>query len=119
MLTAAYSQNVAALPTTCVSIKNESATIKLALQMAAVPTLMARLRKRNVRALSLQCYFLILRRREIQDAHSLTFSQSLQQYCNAVLKANSIPKRIYSGSNLSKDRFLRLLLKTALVLQHW
>ncbi len=38
---------VTALPKTCVSVKNDKATIKLALQLAVVPTLIARPRIRN------------------------------------------------------------------------
>ena len=41
-LTNPYSQNVAALPKTCVSVRNVKATIKLTLQLTAVPILMAR-----------------------------------------------------------------------------
>ena len=47
MLTTPYIQNVAGLPNTCVSVKNDKATIKLEIQLAAVPTLIARPRMRN------------------------------------------------------------------------
>ena len=47
MLTAPYSQNVMDFPKTCVSVKNDRATSKFALQLAVVPTLMARPRIRS------------------------------------------------------------------------
>ena len=47
ILTTPYNQNVGALPRTCVSVKKDKATIKLAPQLAIVPTLMARPRMPN------------------------------------------------------------------------
>ena len=47
MLTTPYNQNVTGLLRICVSVKNDNATIKWALQLATVPTLMARPRTRN------------------------------------------------------------------------
>jgi len=56
---------------------------------------------------------LLLIRREIQNTHALTLVQPLQQNHNAVLKSDCVPKSVFDGRNLSKNRLPGLLHKAA------